>query len=539
MSDQAISTAVEASTTPATTESVETTDVSTPTTEEKAVETSKPFDNGDPWAGLGEETEEKSETEPAASETDKTDDAAKKAEEPAKTEEKDEKSTDGDEKPLEDKVLEELFADESEKKEESKEEDLDKQDPEKMIAGQRNATARAWAERRDKKATIVDDFQFPQKATGAFKPIAEVAATLKDQNTERYVELSRHAAHELVDANPDATFQRAYAVKMLSIDPNWNPAKANIPTLDDLIRGNVTGSQTTTETTASEQIPELAELTAELDKALDFDWRDPANDGEFTDERERQLASTLRAMEAKVKAEVTEKTDLKTQLEKLNKDVEDIKATKIDGDQTAIKTSLNETMRDYRGSIEEKILPFITKNAGLEISKNDTPEISQFKQRKLELYTGTEYERANGLDSAFETFAYNESSVKKELEDLITRVIDIQVKESNAKISGKTADAAKYHAEAEEERVPLMTLLSQANKEFKERYITPDFEMIGKFSSNLAAPLQEASERQEIVSNGSGVGSSQPKKVEHATADDVWGSMVTEAEQEERLRASA
>ena len=64
MSDQAISTETASASTSAAAETVENTEVSTPSTEEKAVETSKPFDNGDPWAGLGEETEDAEKTEP-------------------------------------------------------------------------------------------------------------------------------------------------------------------------------------------------------------------------------------------------------------------------------------------------------------------------------------------------------------------------------------------------------------------------------------------------------------------------------------------
>ncbi len=299
----------DSATTPASAEPVGTTESSAPATDTtQTTESSEGFS----WDSLD------AETETAAPET-------KTEEEPAKTDEKPvDKTTDSDkkdeksdsDKPIEDQVLEELFGDNADKKkdgESNSEEDLDNQDPETMIAGQRNATSKAWADRRHKKAQIVDEFQFPDKKTGAFRPISEFAATLESQNKERFAELSQHAAHKLVDTNPDATFARAYAVKMLQQNPYWDPAKATIPTLDELIANQGAASATTPATAT--QNAQVSELTAELDKTLGFDWRDPANDEEFlVDDREKALAKSLRAMEQKLQAEAASKTELEEKL---------------------------------------------------------------------------------------------------------------------------------------------------------------------------------------------------------------------------------
>ena len=520
MADEQVSTEAAGASTSAPAEPVEQAP-STPTPE--SVATPDPFASSDPWAGIGDETQaeeqKQDEEKPAA-----TDETPAAGEQPAA-----EEAAKDDEKPLEDQVLEEAFSDEpadDKKPAEPTDEDLDSQDPEAMIAAQRNKTARLWAERNAKKAEVVKAFQHDT-------PIEEVAASLKEISPERYTQLSQHAAHALVDANPDATFARAYAVKMLQKDPNWDPATAAIPTLDELLAGGVA---THSETSA---VPaDIAEITSELGTEIDWDWRNAENDSNFMDDRERVMAKALRAMEDAAKAVTAEKDDLKGKLEQAATAKPEPPA--VTDEQKAVGTMLNsEIIPAFRKGVEEKMLPFIAKNTGLEVSPDDTPEIAKFKQQRLELYTGTEYQRANGEDSAFESFAYNESSVRKELETLVTRLVDSQFKEAKARHAGNTADADKYHREAEDEKVPLMTLFAQANKEFKARYITPDLELIGKLSGNLAAPRIEASERQEIVSNGSGDGTARVQKPEYETADDVWGSMVKEAEKDDTLRAAA
>jgi hypothetical protein len=156
-----------------------------------------------------------------------------------------------------------------------------------------------------------------------------------------------------------------------------------------------------------------------------------------------------------------------------------------------------------------------------------------------ELYTGTEYERANNLNSRFESFAYNESTVKAEFETLFSRIVGYQKKEADALLTNNTADAAKYHSLAEDERIPLFNLFAQANKEFKTKYIDPDKALIGTLSSKLADPIKEASERVEVTASGGGAPSQRAKPLPATTADDVWTNAVVQAGQEDALRANA
>ena len=173
---------------------------------------------------------------------------------------------------------------------------------------------------------------------------------------------------------------------------------------------------------------------------------------------------------------------------------------------------MQKVVKDYRDEIEKKVLPYAFKNTGLEISASDTPEMKAFKENRMLLYKGTGYERANNLSSAFESFAYNESSVRNELETITTRVVAAQLKEVQAKRAGDKAGADKHHREAQDEMVPMFQLFGQANKEFKELYIAPDMALIGKLSSQLSEPIKEASERVEVVSNGSQPGAMKPRK---------------------------
>ena len=440
------------------------------------------------------------------------------------------------EKPLEDQVLDEAFSETDDKPAESKDEDADpdKMDSQEVLDRQRNATAKAAAERWRKKADFVKDFQYPDKETGAFKPITEVAKAFEDINQTRYSELSQYAAHQLVDSNPDATFQRAYAVKMLQQNPQWDYRTATIPTLDELIAGN---GNKTVDIAPPTPNADLDKLTADLSNQLDWDWRDESLDENFVDDREMALARTVRAMEAKVQAEATSNAELQQKLEQATKELEGVTAKTVDIATTELQSKVQETIGAYRASVAEKILPYIAKNTGLEISKDDSPEIVAFKESRMELYQGTAYEKANGLDSAFETFAYHESSVKKELETLVNRVVNAQVSETKAILAGKSEDAAKHHAEAEDEKVPIFQLLAQANKEFKAKRIAPDMALLGKLSNKLAEPLKQASNRVEVVSNGASTPA--PAKKNYATAEDIWQGVVDDAEREDALRANA
>jgi hypothetical protein len=527
MADENISTETANVSTPSAAETVETT--ATDTAAESRVETSiDPFDRADPWANIDKEPDapaEEPEKAPETPDTDKTEKAADEAE-------KDK----ADDKPLEDQVLDEVFKPEGDKKPEDEKEDLENQDPEKMIAGQRNATARAWAERQQKMAEPVKLLRYPDKETGEFTPIADVAQKLEEFNPERFAELSQFTAHQLVDKNPDGAFQRAYAIKLLAANPNTDLRTVKIPTLEEVI---ARGSEPANTAAPAVDVPELKDLTADLDKTVEWDWRDEKLDGNFVDEREQAMAKALRGMEANVKARAGETETLKAQVTDLTAKLET--AAKPQEESPAVatfKAKLTETIGKYENGVREKLTPYLAKNTGLEVSKDDTPEIAAFKQSRMELYTGTEYERANNLNSRFESFAYNESTVKAEFETLFSRIVGYQKLEADALIANKTADAAKYHSLAEDERIPLFNLFAQANKEFKAKYIDPDKALIGTLSSKLAEPILEKSERVEVTGGG-GAPSQRAKPLPATTAEGVWDNMVTTAQQEEVLRANA
>lgn len=501
MADETVSTVAEGATTPAPADPVETT---APT------EAPDVFASRDPWADLGkdEQPEEAKADEPKA-EPDKADDKT-------------------DDTPLEDKVLEEAFSDKPVADETA---DIDKQDPEEMANAQRNATAKSYLARAERVYSPAKDFKYGKIEAPEFA--AKLSEFIGDEKAREY---AQSEAHKLVDTNPDAAFKRAYAVTMLKADPNWDIETATFPTLAEVIANG--GKSADAVTSKPVEMPDLAPLTTELEKTVDWDWRDESLDDNFADERELALAKFARAAEVKAQTDATENAELKTKVGDLEGRLQGVEKGKASEVQTAVHSKLNEVTTSYRKGVEDKILPYIAKNTGLEVSKEDTPEIAAFKESRMTLYTGTEYERANGLDSAFEAFAYNESSVKKELETVVTRLVDVQLKETQAILSGDKAAADKYHREAEDEKTPLIQLLAQANNEFKAKRITPDLELIGKLSTHLAAPIKEASERQEIVT-GAGDGAAQTRKPAYRTADDVWGGMVEEAQKDDALRANA
>jgi hypothetical protein len=186
--------------------------------------------------------------------------------------------------------------------------------------------------------------------------------------------------------------------------------------------------------------------------------------------------------------------------------------------------------------LQSKLLPLIAKNTGLEITEEDTPEIKAFKERRLQLYTGSEYDRANGYASPFESYAYNESSVKQEINLITDRIVDAQTKEARARLEGKAEDAKRFHALAEAERIPMMEMLARANKEFKALYIVPDLELISSYSSSLTSRQKEAAARIEVA-NGQ-AGTFQPSQPDYETADDVWNNMPTDYQKRVSQRAA-
>jgi hypothetical protein len=158
--------------------------------------------------------------------------------------------------------------------------------------------------------------------------------------------------------------------------------------------------------------------------------------------------------------------------------------------------------------------------------------VAAVKSQLMQLYKGTEYERANNIDSRFESFAYNESTVKKDLVETVTRLVDVQTKEAAAILAGDTAKAAEFHAQAEEERVPLFTYFAKANDEFKAAHVMPflkAFELTGQ----LAVPRKEAAARVEVTGNGAGKNEAPP--MEARTAGDVWDNAIKKAETEDQL----
>lgn len=471
-----------------------------------------------------------------------------KADEPAKTEppakKEAETKTEKQEGELseEDQILAEAFGEKKPDEEAAKdkpdsEEEIDKQSPEEMKKAQPNATAKSYLERAEKVYTPAKEFKYGNIQASEF---AEKLTGFIGQ--EKMQEFSQTQAHKLVDENPEAAFHRLYAVKMLAKDPSYKYDPSNVPSLDELLSGKqaeATGTvaENATNATAAELPAELTAITKDLDGEIGFDWRNPENDHMFLDDRERVMATTIRELEKKAVAEAQSKSELTEKLGKLEKSVETITTNNQTEEQKAVRRDVETNINTFRSSIETKILPYIQKNTGLEVSKDDTPEVAAFKERKMALYTGDEFERSQGAPSRFETFAYYESSVKQDLTNLANQVASAQFKQVVAKRQGNEAEAKRLAGEVEELRIPTIQLLAKANDEFKARYIDPDIKLLGMKAAKVAEPILQAAERIETVGQGST--HSKPAKRDYKTADDVWGGMVEESAEEERLRATA
>jgi hypothetical protein len=452
--------------------------------------------------------------------------------EPAKeAEPKDDKPADdkpADEKPLEDQVLDELFVEGKpvdEVIEPKPEDDLDSQNPEEMQKQQRNKVARDYLARTEKYATPLKEFK-NDKA----QPIEVFQKLEPILGADKVSQLKQTAAHELVDTNPDATFQRAYAVKMLARDPNWDVKTAPIPSLDDIISGKLAPARADAETPSVD----LSELTKGLSASIDWDWRNPELDVNFVDEREQSMAAAMRAFEAHAKAAEAAKQEAETKLT----EAQTVKAeTAKTDEQSVIANEVQTGIKTYESSITQKLLPYLQKNSGLEVSKDDTPEITAFKERHMKLYEGTEYERANGLPSRFQSFAENESSVKSQITDVYTRVVNAQVKAAQAKLAGNTAEMERCLKEADDERVPLFTLFAKANEEFKANHITPDLELLGNTWKRQAETANPEARPVELVSNAAPT--HRPAARTYNGANSVWDSMIEDSAKEDRLAAGA
>ncbi len=503
---------------------------SQPTTApEPTTDALNPSIEADPWATFGTD-EQAEDTEAPAEPTTETDKPAAKKE---------------DEKSLEDQVLEEAFGDNpppvdpakpDESDEEPTEDELKGMTPEEAVERQRNASARQWAKRNAERAQIVKDFAFGDR------PITEIAGEFQQLNPDRYVQLQQTAAYELIDSNPEATIQRALLVAALSRNPYLDPSTVALPTLDDAIAkllapaGSPAATadapaKTSDQPSGATTLP--AELQAEidaLDDALGFDWRDPANDAEFLDNRELGLARTVRQMEAVLKAQAA------TQEKPEDKPVEPGQFTAAE--QETLRPILDKAVADYRSSVEDRVLPYIRKNTGLEISSEDTPEIKEFKENLMVLYTGTEYDRKNGFASEFETFATQESSVAQTLTEVYGRVTDAKLNAAAARLRNNEKAAQEFEKAAEDERPNVIAALAQANREFKAKRIDPFMRIVGTSTLSQTKEILQQAARTEIVSNGGEAPAYTPKQREAATADDVWNNVVEEAGEEDRMRAA-
>jgi hypothetical protein len=518
-------TAAEGATTPAPAEPAGST---TPPAEPSKTE--MPSIGGDPWEDFGKE------------EPDKPDD--KKTTDVDKSDESKEKKEDGEEPDDEEKAIAEAF-DEDDKPDEKKaekpkeptEEDVDKQDAEEMLKSQRNATAKSYLQRAERVYAPAKDFKYGNI------PVAEFHDKLSDFiGDEKTGELASFEAHRLVDENPDIAFHRIYALKQLSRDPDWQYSPDKVPNLDEIVFGNgkvETPAAAKRAETASPTPKDLAELTRDLDSVIDFNWRDEKNDDQFVDEREMKMAQTIRGLEAKAIAEGQIKSELSEKLASLEKNVEKINETGKTEEQKKLLAELDRVGNDYQKVIEEKFTPHIRRTTGLEVHRDDTPEVAEFKKRKMELFVGDDYQRANGFASRFEAFVSNESSVAAAYRQTVENVVAIQKKEAAAILEGKAADAKKYHDEAAGFLLTFSHLFSQATKEFRKKFVDPDIELLGIRAKKVADPILNAAKRKETVSTGGGTHTTQKQKREYQTADDLWNAMPEEAASDERAaRAS-
>lgn len=491
------------------------------------------LDDADPWANLGKETE--SDTEKT---TDKAVEAPKTDEKPAETPADDAEKAKTAENDDEIKALDELLASDKpidpEKTEAEKEEELDKQDPAAMEAGQRNAVTKAYLQRTQKYAAPLRDLKY-----GKIEPEAALTQLESVIGSDKIAALKKVAAHELVDSNPDATFQRAYVRKMLAKDPAFDYTKAEIPTLDDLVNGKLAPVK---EAAPAAEMAELEELTKDLSAVLEFDWRDPANDERFIDDRELAMAKALRGLEARAKTQSPELEAAKLRLQELEKaEAERAEAEKAKTNETAtveVQHATSEAIQNYQTSVEELLMPRIFAKNQLTPDPADTPEIVDLKKRMVELYTGDDKAKELGQPSAFENFAYYRSSVADKLVERVQYVTKLQRQYAEAKVAKDAAKMAEVEKLAVAERLPIMRYLIDADREFYAAQIKPIMDLAGA-SSQRAAPIKQASARVEVVSNAGSAPATTPKRVDAATADDVWGNMVKTAAEDDRARANA
>ena len=440
------------------------------------------------------------------------------AEKPADEKSADDKSADEkDDASLIDDIFNEKEESETEKPDEKQYTD------EQLLDSQRNKFARDWAERNAKKAETVKRFQFNDT------PIDVVATELAELAPERYKDLERHLAHKLVDENPSATFARAYVVEKLKADPEWDWQKAQengeIPTLEQLIKGELVKQEANSAPDAVQTTgdDELDALARDLTDELDFDWRDPANEDFFTSEQIK-MVRMIKSLEQKALADKSQAAEKDARFNEISAKLEKIENGFQSVEQTRFEEELTSNIKSFREPIENQILSNIAKHHRLEVTAADTPEIKAYKESLMLQYRGTDFERANGYPSQFEFFAENESSVKKELETVIGRVIGAKTEETKARLKGDTATAAKYKQLASDEVTSLGLLYHQANTEFMKLHIAPVMKALDSASRSLSKHNTDSSKRIEIA----GLGAPQNRPLQQQkvfeTAEDVWNS---------------
>lgn len=473
---------------------------------------SSPFSKNDAWADFGkpEQIEEKVE-EPESREIAEAGEVKAEAKTDAKT----------DAEPLavseEDALLEEIFSDS----------ELDSLDPQEVIKEQGSRRKMAAARRNAELAEVVKEFQ------GADKPLSEIAARLEALAPDRYRELAETSAHSIVDANPEGTFRRAYVVEMKKADPNYDWQSETLPTLKDFIDFK-NGAQTPTPA-AQAVTAETAKAIAELD-SLPFDWRDESNDENFHKEDVtmlkalRTLDAENKAKDAQSTAQAKENSELKDRLSKIETGLQTT-------EDTAFERETITSFETYRSDIEKTILPHIEKQTGLAISESDTPKIKAFKQNAMQLYTGTPHQKATNQFSTFEDYAYFESSVSDKLQ---TQIGIVKTANENLVKATRTKDQNAidlYSKQLQSTRIPMMELMSAANKEFKAQRITPFLEALEEAGANLSTHINQAAQRVEVATGAASPSATAPK-AEYKSASDVWDSMPTEYAQQTAVRGN-
>lgn len=483
------------------------------------LERETPFDREDGWANFGKkDVSDAAPKENETTETDETDTPAPKSDEEPKSEEKaepEQPAKEQDESAVEeDEVLADLFGEE--KKTENEEE---ARLTDEMIKALRPA-AQAAAKRNERKAELVKDFQY------ADKPITEVMSRLEELSPQRFNELRQTAAQDLLDADPEGFFRRAYTVKMYESNPDFDYRTAEIPTLTDIISGSF--NQVKTEVNQADDL---------LLERFGFDYRDPEND-QFLSPDDLAMVQHIRALEADKAALIKTGEGQSEEFKALQKQIESVAQERQEKAQVEFQTTMQTVVNDFRTSLESKLIPHIAKNTGLEVKPDDSPSIRSFKERKLELYTGTDYEKANNQSSQFENFAYFASSVKDEFMQIFDRLAPLHEQEARARIAGNTAELQKARELISETRIPLFTLYNKANEEFKPRFITPDMELLSSLGTTISQNINTAKQRIEVVSSGAQT-RSEPAVVEYETADDRWDGMVARAQRNQQLRTGA